>query len=179
MDNSQLQIEFYSEIPSVTEDIRREVRDRLEALTEGHKDIIESSIAIEDIAGEETPYLYEVRIVVYMRPENIAVVEKGEAIRKTVKDALTTVERQVRKERARRKEKSQKAKKMEAHKLYELSPQEIYETFTPSQEPQAILEQGRSQLAASLMMEEEMEQKAAYYIADRILEFVEETMTAS
>lgn len=179
MDNSRLQIEFYSEFPSVADDIRREARDRLEALTEGHKDIIEASIAIEDIAGEEPPFLYEVRIVVYMRPENIAVVEKGETIRKTVKDALTTVERQVREERAKRKETRQEAKKVEAHELYELSPQEMYETYTPSREPQAILEQGRSQLATSLMMEEEIEQKAAYYIADRILEFAEETTTTS
>lgn len=173
MEKSQLNIEFYSETPSLEEDIQQEVRDRLDALKEDRKDMIEASIAIEEIAGEETPYLFEVRIVVYMRPENIAVVEKGETIRKTVKDALSTVERQIRKERARRKELQQEPTQKEPEDLYTLSPEELYETYTPSKEVEVLLEEGRSELARFLMVEKEIGQKTAYYIADQILEYAE------
>ncbi|MFO8037490.1 MAG: HPF/RaiA family ribosome-associated protein [Anaerolineales bacterium] len=171
MERTQLNIEFYSEIPSLGEDIRQEVRDRLGALKEDRKDMIEASIAIEDIAGEETPYLYKVRIVVYMRPENIAVVEKGETIRKTVKDALSTMERRVRKERSRLKELQQEPTQKEPDDLYTLSPEELYETYTPSRDVKVLLEEGRSELASFLMMEKEIGQKTAYYIADQILEY--------
>lgn len=173
MNGPELKLEFYSEVINVGDEVRQEARERLEKLAEGHKDLIEASVAIEDIAGEETPFIYKVRIVVYMRPENIAVIEKGDTIRKTVKDALATVERQVRKRREKLKETSQGPRMKEPDIIYELSPEEMYDTYTPSRDPQELLDEGRSDLATSLMLEKKIEQKAAYYIADRILEYAE------
>lgn len=178
MDGQDLTIEFYSEALTLGDEIKGEVRHRIQALTEGHKDILEASFAVEDIAGEENPFLHQVRIVVYMRPENIAVVEKGDAIMTTVKAALSTLERQVRKERERRKEISYQPKQKEPDIIYELTPEEMYETYTPSQDPQSLLDQGRSEIANSLMVEDGIEQKAAYYISDRILEYAENAVTA-
>lgn len=178
MNGQPLKIEYYSEVLTVGDAIRSEVRGRLEALTEGHKDILEASVALEDLAGEENPFLYKVRIVVYMRPENIAVVEKGDSIMTTVKEALSTVERQVRNERERRKEISYQANKQEPDIIYELAPEEMYETYTPAEDPQELLDRGRSEIAVNLMAEEGIEQKAAYYITDRILEYAENAVTA-
>ncbi|MFO7942968.1 MAG: hypothetical protein R6U51_01490 [Anaerolineales bacterium] len=177
--NVNLKIEFYSEISSVGDDVREEVRDRLEDLAVGHTDIIGASLAVEDIAGEEPPFLYEVRLVLYMRPENIAIVEKGETIRKTITDTLSATERLVRKERTRRKEISHQPVKKEPDELYKASPKELYETYTPSRDPRSLLDKGRSKLASEMMMEEEMEQEAAYYITDIILEYAEGKISAS
>lgn len=177
--NANLKIEFYSEIPSVGDDVREEVRERLGDLTVGHSDIVEASLAVEDIAGEENPFLYKVRLVLYMRPENIAVVEKGEKIRKTIKDTLSVAERLVREERTRRKEISHQPVKKEPDELYKLSPEELYDTYTPSRDPRSLLDEGRSKLASEMMMEEGMEQESAYYITDQILEYVEDKISAS
>jgi len=173
MNGPDLNIEFYSEVLSIGEEMKQEVRERLEALTEGHKDIIEASVAVEDLAGEDTPFLYKARIVLYMRPENIAVVEKGDTIIKSLKEALSTVERQVRKQREKLKETSQAPKMKAPDVVFELSPVELYDTYTPDTDPQQLLELGRSDLATSLMVDEEMDQKAAYYVADHILEYAE------
>lgn len=173
MNGPELKLEFYSEVMNVGDEVRQEARNQMEKLAEGHKDIIEASVAIEDLAGEETPYVYKVRIVVYMRPENIVVEEKGGTIMKTIKEALATVRRQVRKKREKLKETSHSPELKEPDIIYELSPVELYDTYTPAQDPQSIIDQGRNDLAAELMAEEKMEQKAAYYIAGQILEYAE------
>lgn len=176
MDQSALKIEFYSEVLPIGEEVRNETRQTLEKLAQGHKDIIEASMAIENVAGEETTFLYKARIVLYMRPENMVVVEKGDSIMKTVKQALATVKRQVRKKREKLKETSHSPKLKEPDIVYELSPVELYDTYTPAQDPQTIIEQGRNDLAADLMAEEKIEQKAAYYIAGQILEYAEQAV---
>jgi hypothetical protein len=40
---------------------------------------------VEELTGEETPHRYQVRAIVYMRPDNIAVVEKQETVEGTLK----------------------------------------------------------------------------------------------
>lgn len=176
MDQPEMKIEFYSEVLQIGEEVRGEIRETLEKLARGHKDIIEASIAIEDIAGEEPPFIYRARIVLYMRPKNIVVVEKGDTIMKTVKEALATIKRQVRKKREKLKEASHSPKLKEPDIIYELSLKELYDTFTPARDPLNILEQGRNDLAAELMAEDKIEQKAAYYIAGKIVEYAEHAM---
>lgn len=176
MHRTDMKIEFYSEVLQIGDEVRNEARETIEKLSRGHKDIIEASIALEDIAGEETPFLYKARIVLYMRPENIAVVEKGDSIMKAVKEALATVKRQVRKKREKLKETSHSPKIKEPDIIYELSPLELYDTYTPAQDPENIIEQGRNNLAAELMVKEKIEQKAAYYIAGQILEYAEQAV---
>jgi len=176
MDQPEMKIEFYSTVLQIGQDVRNETRATLEKLAQGHKDIIEASMAVEDIAGQEPPHLYRTRIVLYMRPENIVVTEKGDTIMKSVKKALDTVKRQVRKKREKLKEISRSSNLNQRDVIYELSPVELYDTYTPAQDPRQIIEQGRNELAAELMAEEKIEQKAAYYIADRIVEYAEQAV---
>jgi hypothetical protein len=88
--------EFYSEVPDTDDALRMEADRRLRALTEGHTDITGASVAIEELTGEATPNWYEVRVAVYMRPDNLASVEKAETVEGALKGALTAAERQVR-----------------------------------------------------------------------------------
>jgi hypothetical protein len=94
-----------------------------------------------------------------------------------VKDALSTVERKIQKERARRKELQQEPTQKEPDDLYTLSPEELYETYTPAREVGTLLEEWRSELAKFLMVEKEIGQKSAYYIADQILEYAQDAQT--
>lgn len=91
--------EFYTEIPDPGDALRAEAREHLLALTEGHDDVIGASIAMEELTGEETPHRYQARVVLFVRPENIAAVEKSDSAEGALNGALTAVERQVRKKR--------------------------------------------------------------------------------
>lgn len=51
---------------------------------------------MEELTGSETPHSYQARVVVYMRPNDIAAVEKAPNPTTALQQALTTVERQVR-----------------------------------------------------------------------------------
>jgi hypothetical protein len=92
-------MEFRNEIglpASVKAERRSEAERRLRALLQGHTDIVGAEIAIEELTGDTTPHVYEVRAVVYMRPESIVAVEKQETAKGAPKGALSAVERQVR-----------------------------------------------------------------------------------
>jgi ribosome-associated translation inhibitor RaiA len=96
--------EFYSEVPDPGDELRAEALNRLLELAEGHDDIIGASVAVEELTGETTPHRYQVRVVAFVRPDNIAAVEKSETARGALKGALTAVERQVRKYREKLRE---------------------------------------------------------------------------
>jgi ribosome-associated translation inhibitor RaiA len=96
--------EFYTEVPDADDALRLEAEERLRSLTEGHTDITGASVAIEELTGETTPNRYQVRVVVYMRPDNLASVEKAETADAALKGALSAVERQVRQAREKLRE---------------------------------------------------------------------------
>jgi ribosome-associated translation inhibitor RaiA len=93
---SEFNYEFYSEVDDIDDRVKEEVEDTLRALAEGRQDMIGASVAVEELASGETTYLYQARIVVYIKPKNIAAVEKGEKVTTALKGALNAVERQVR-----------------------------------------------------------------------------------
>lgn len=90
------EFEFYSEISHLEPALREEARRRLRELTVGHHDIVGASVAMEELTGETTPHMYQARIVVYMRPDNLAAVEKSDSAVGALKGALNAMERQVR-----------------------------------------------------------------------------------
>lgn len=107
MDTQDFHLEFYNEAPLLEElelELAAEADTRLRELAEGHKDIIDASVSVEELTGEETPHRYQVRVVVYMRPENIAAIEKQETVEGALKGALSAVEREVREYRQKLRE---------------------------------------------------------------------------
>ena len=81
---------------AVKSEMEQEAARRLRALREGHTDMISAEIAIEELALKTTSYLYEARVVVYMRPDSVVAVEKQETEMGALKGALSAVERQIR-----------------------------------------------------------------------------------
>ena len=99
MDNPDFDFEFYSEVPNVPEELRLAVLDKLESLASGKNDMIGASVAIERIAHGETPHFYQARIVAYIKPKNIAAVEKSDNLEMALNGALEAIERKIRKKR--------------------------------------------------------------------------------
>ena len=104
MSQLDFHIDYNLVATDLPESIEAEISERIQALTEGRNDLIGAAVAVEKIAGDGDSYLFEARIVAYLKPENIAVVEKGPSPENALKDALSVLERQVREERDRRRD---------------------------------------------------------------------------
>jgi ribosome-associated translation inhibitor RaiA len=105
MSQHDFTFEMYADIEHLRRELRdqlsREAQDRLEVLAEGHSDMVGASVALERLAHGASPHLYQARVIVYTRPEDIVAVEKAELLTAALKDALSAVERQVREKRER------------------------------------------------------------------------------
>ncbi|HET9907743.1 MAG TPA: HPF/RaiA family ribosome-associated protein [Anaerolineales bacterium] len=103
MDEDNFPIEFNNEIDDVKKSENEYYTlavDRLSKLAEGHNDISGGVVNLKQPAqGHQTPYIYEVTIVVYRGSDHIAATEKGEQFESTLDGALDAVERQVRESR--------------------------------------------------------------------------------
>jgi ribosomal subunit interface protein len=104
MDATDFAFEFYSEVPRVSEDLKIETEHRLRKLAHGHSDMVGADVAVEPLAQREQSYLYRARVVVYIRPTNLAASEQGDTVEGALKGALSAVERQVREHRKKLRE---------------------------------------------------------------------------
>jgi ribosome-associated translation inhibitor RaiA len=99
MEHNEFPIEFDLEVPDLAGELRQEAEQRLQALSKGHTDLIGASVALDQPAHGKTGFIYQARIVVYMRQENVYSSEKQETIEGALKGALGAIERQVRERR--------------------------------------------------------------------------------
>jgi ribosome-associated translation inhibitor RaiA len=88
-------LEFHSDVEPLEDALIAEADRRLRALTEGHDDMVGAAVGVEELTGGETPHRYQVRVVAYIKPDNIVGVEKADAVETALKGALDAVERQV------------------------------------------------------------------------------------
>ena len=98
MEYTDFPIEFHNDVQDSDINFYIEIEDRLRALARGHTDITGANVTLESIAERQTPF-FEANIVVYVRPNNIAAVEKADDPFKALQGALDAVERQVREQR--------------------------------------------------------------------------------
>jgi vacuolar-type H+-ATPase subunit I/STV1 len=169
MGKSDFYVEFNIEVPNINDEFTLEAERRLRELTEGHTDIIGASVALENTVKAQTPYQYKVRIVVYKRPKNLVVIKKDSEPMTALRDALDTLEREVYETREKlgtaQFKRSQDSEKI----VDELSAQEVYATYVRDADPSELIRDGRTKLASKLMVEEGLDEEAAYYAADQIL----------
>ncbi len=107
MPMTDFDFEFTSEVEltdSQDTEMRVEAERRLRELAADHNDMIGAAVALERVAHGETPHFYQARVVAYIRPDNIAAVEKENSALTALQGALDAVERQVREKRARLRE---------------------------------------------------------------------------
>lgn len=175
MSEHNFHIEFFIETSTLGDDLLVEADQRLRALTVNRNDFIGASISVEDIAGVENRFLYQARIVAYMKPENIAVVEKRETAETALKDALANIEERIRADRSKRRKVWQQPEKRSSLSVMGLTGREIFDTYVDNVIPEEMLNQGRDKIATKLMLDENLDQESAYYAADRILEFAHQS----
>lgn len=105
MDELDFTMEFNSDLEDnlFEADLMEEADSRLRTLAEGHNDVTGAAVTVRQQAAQQTP-IYEVTVVAYVRPENVAGKEKDESPRMALRHALDAVERQVREKRERLRE---------------------------------------------------------------------------
>lgn len=170
----EFHVDYNIETPKVIDEkILDEVEFRLRALRGDRTDIVGAAVSLEDIAGVERSYLYQARIVVYMRPKQIASVAKNEHPRFALKDALTDLERKVGDYRTRLKETWQRTDIQTEMNVFDLTAEEVFKTYLDVEEedPEELILEGRDKIASRLMANERLDQETAYYAADRILDY--------
>ena len=110
MNSEQLDftMEFTNKVSNMAEELQLklydEAYDRLSRLRGDHNDLTGAAVRLEELVPGRDPRLFEARVVVYIRPENIAATEKDDVPLAALKSALTAVERQVREKRKRLRE---------------------------------------------------------------------------
>ena len=104
MDVPYFDYEFHSELTRPVDELRGQALDQLLELKGDHDDMIGASVALEELTGQTTPHRYQVRIVVYVRPDHISVTGKAETPEGAMKAALASTERKIREMRDRLRE---------------------------------------------------------------------------
>ena len=92
MANTDFYVDFNIEVPNIQDEFALVAERQLRSLASEHSDLVGAAVSLESIVKTETPYLYQVRIVVYKRPEDIAVIEKNVEAMIALKDALQSLE---------------------------------------------------------------------------------------
>lgn len=176
MKSPDFYVDFNVEVPHISQEFTVEAERELRALAAEHTDLIGSAVSLETIAGGETTWLYQVRIVVYKRPDDLAAVEKSAQPMDALRDALAAITEQVRSSRERLSQQSPHAVDEKYTIADELTPGEVYATYMNGKDPDEILDQGRTQIATRLMVEEGLNQKAAYFAADKIMQAAQQRL---
>jgi ribosomal subunit interface protein len=99
MDEVDFYVDYETDVPEFTDKLKDETERRLRDLSKKHTDLIGAAVSVTAPAIGESPFLYQARVVVYTRPENIAAVKKDDNVQAALKAALSAIERQVRDKR--------------------------------------------------------------------------------
>ena len=169
MGSSDFYIDYNIEVSDVGDEFQRETEQQLRELASSHSDIIGAAVALEKTADTQTYDVYRVRIIVYKRPQDIAVAKQGADPMATLRETLDALEEQVRAAR-------EKLSQGDTHRdsqietvYYDLSADEIYATYAKGWQPEDVLRMDQTEIASRLMVEQGLTQDAADFAADQIL----------
>jgi ribosome-associated translation inhibitor RaiA len=102
-DKPEFPIEYQTDVALLTRELQDHIEERLLVLSDGNTDLKGASISVTEVADRATP-LYQARILVHMRPDDVVAVEKGETLEGTLRGAVKAIERQVRDKRKKMRE---------------------------------------------------------------------------
>jgi len=174
MGSLDFHVDFNIEATNISDEFNLEAEQALRDFAAHHSDLIGASVSLENIVKTESPYLYQVRIVLYKRPEDLAVVEKGVEPMVALKGALEALTGKVRASREKLAQRETRRTGANEAVFQELTAEEIYATYAKNQDPEEFLEKDRTEIASELMVEKGLEQEAAYFAADQIMRVAQE-----
>ena len=169
MGSSDFYIDYNIEVSDVSEAFQRETEQRLRELADSHSDMVGAAVALEKSADTQTYDVYRVRIVVYKRPQDIAVTKEDSDPMVTLRDALDALEDQVRTSREKLAQGNTHRDSQIETVYYDLSADEIYATYAKGWQPEDVLNMDHTEIASRLMVEHGLTQDAADFAADQIL----------
>lgn len=173
MGSSDFYIDYNIEVAEAGDEFKRETEQRLRELTSTHSDMVGAAVSIEKVADTQTYDVYRVRIVVYKRPKEIAVVKQGADPMVTLREVLDTIEEQVRESRDKLAQRNTHRDSQIESVYYDLTADEIYATYAKGWQPEEILQMDHTEIASRLMVEQGLTQDAADFAADQILSVAE------
>jgi ribosome-associated translation inhibitor RaiA len=169
MASSDFYIDYNIEVPEAGDEFKREAEQRLRELAGSHTDMVGAAVALEKTVDTQSYDLYRVRIVVYMRPQDV-VADKEEADPMVaLREVLDTLEAQIRTAREKLAQKDTHRDTQIETVYYDLSADEIYATYAKGWQPEDVLQMDHTQIASRLMLEHGLTQDAADFAADQIL----------
>lgn len=169
MGSSDFYVDYNIEVSEVNDDFKRETELRLRDLAADHSDIIGSAVAVEKVADTQTYDVYRVRIVVYKRPQDIAVAKQDPDPMVALRDALDVLEEQVRSSREKLAQSDTHRDQQIETVYYDLTADEIYATYAKGWQPEDVLQMDHTEIASRLMVEHGLTRDAADFAADQIL----------
>ena len=169
MGSSDFYIDYNIEVSDVGDEFKRETEQRLRELASSHSDMIGAAVSLEKIADTQTYDVFRVRVVVYKRPQDIAVTKQDSDPLVTLRDALDTLEEQVRASREKLAQQDTHRDSQIESVYYDLSAEEIYATYAKGWQPEDVLRMDHTEIASRLMAEQGLTQDAADFAADQIL----------
>ncbi|HSK67378.1 MAG TPA: HPF/RaiA family ribosome-associated protein [Anaerolineales bacterium] len=175
MGSSDFYIDYNIEVPEAGDEFKRETEQRLRELAGSHTDMVGAAVALEKTVDTQSYDIYRVRIVVYMRPQDVAVSKEEADPMVALREALDTLDSQVRTAREKLAQKDTHRDTQIETVYYDLSADEIYATYARGWQPEEVLQMDHTQIASRLMLEHGLTQDAADFAADQIL-LVAETL---
>ena len=169
MGSSDFYIDYNIEVSDVGDGFQRETEGQLRELASSHSDMIGAAVALEKTVDTESYDIYRVRIVVYKRPQDIAVSKQGADPMATLREALDALEEQVRESREKLSQQNTHRDSQIETVYYDLSADEIYATYAKGWQPEDVLRMDHTEIASRLMVEQGLTQDAADFAADQIL----------
>ena len=169
MGSSDFYIDYNIEVSDVGDQFQQETEQRLRELASTHSDMVGAAVSVEKVADTQTYDVYRVRIVIYKRPQNIAVSKQEPDPMLALRDALDTLEEQVRESREKLAQRDPHRDSQIESVYYDLSADEIYATYAKGWQPEDVLRMDHTEIASRLMVEQGLTQDAADFAADQIL----------
>ena len=175
MGSSDFYIDYNIEVSDVGDEFKRETEQRLRELAGSHTDMVGAAVALEKTVDTQSYDVYRVRIVVYIRPQDVAVSKEEADPIVALREVLDTLESQIRTAREKLAQKDTHRDTQIETVYYDLSADEIYATYAKGWQPEDVREMDHTQIASRLMLEHGLTQDAADFAADQIL-LVAETL---
>jgi ribosome-associated translation inhibitor RaiA len=169
MGSSDFYIDYNIETSDVGDEFHRETEQRLRELASTHSDMVGAAVALEKVADTQTYDIYRVRIVIYKRPQDIVVSKQDADPMVTLRDALDTLEDQVRTSREKLSQRDTHRDTQIESVYYDLTAEEIFATYAKGWDLEDIRTMDATEIAGRLMVERGLTQDAADFAADQIL----------
>jgi ribosome-associated translation inhibitor RaiA len=169
MGSSDFYIDYNIEVSDVSDKFKQEIEQQLRTLASSHSDMVGAAVALEKVADTQTYDVYRVRILIYKRPQDIVVTKQDADPMIALRDALDSLEKQVRGTREKLAERNPHRDSQIETVYYDLSAEEIYAAYAKGWKPDEVLEMDRDDILRHLMVDHGLTQDAADFAADQIM----------